>query len=73
MKKLNPNAPSATPTIARPPRKTKQDKLWDDFWEQMPASIPQKDDAAWEEAVETTERQDPKEMLDGQRFQGQGE
>lgn len=60
-------------SLERPNTKADKDRMWDEFWEQLPTSTPTKDDDAWEKAVETSEQQNPNEVIEGQRFQGQGE
>ena len=70
MKRLNPQA-KRTDTKSDPPPNMKQ--RWKDLWEQIPPVPTTKDDDAWEQAAETSGREDPKDVVDGQEFQGPGQ
>ena len=73
MKKQASREKAPVTNLQDPISKGDQDRKWDDFWEQLPTSTSTKDDDAWEKAVETAEQQNPNEIIEGQRFQGQGE
>lgn len=70
MTNVNKDIPEATRSTGAQPD---QEALWDEILQKIAPTTDTVQDEAWQNAVEKIRERDAQQLLDGQRFQGQGQ